>query len=260
MARTRSKNYPEPDSPKYRGDYTGGIYRATRELKVVSWNIQFAREIPSAVAKLTGDPELAGAGILLLQEMDENGVDAIARNLKCSYVYYPASIHRRTGRDFGNAVLSRWPLIACEKVSLPHASPRTGEIRIAAKAHIDLAGTEVAAYSVHTETAALGSGKRREQFLALAEDIGRSSCPIVLVGGDFNTLRGRDIRALEEVFEGVGLKRVSTPAGRTLKVGFLGFSLDHVFIRGMSVKRAGVGKKASASDHLPVWLQLFMDK
>lgn len=190
--------------------------------------------------------------------MDESGVDVIARALWRNYVYVPASIHPRTGREFGNAVLSRWPFISCHKVNLPHVSPRTGEIRIAVKSVIDLAGTELAAYSVHTETAALESGKRREQLVALAEDIGRAGCPRVLVGGDFNTLRRNDLKILQEVLGAIGLRRASSGAGRTLKVGPLAFNLDHVFTRGMSIKRTGTSKKTSASDHLPLWLQLSM--
>lgn len=40
--------------------------------------------------------------------------------LGMSWVYYPAIFRHRSDKDFGNAVLSRWPIIADKKIVLPH--------------------------------------------------------------------------------------------------------------------------------------------
>ncbi len=251
-----TENFYEPDSPRFAASYAGKPPDFSGEVKVISWNIQFAREIDQAIAELTEVAGIREADILLLQEMDEVGVESIARALNLNYIYYPASVHRRTGRKFGNAVLAKWAISGSRKVLLPHQSPRTGEIRIATRAHLDIAGRDVLAYSVHTETFALSAGKRHAQFQALADDIAGETHEHVLVGGDFNTLKAKDIAGLEEWFAEVGMERASTGAEPTIKAAFLGFSFDHIFTRGMSTLERAVWNGTKASDHFPVWQRL----
>lgn len=50
------------------------------------------------------------------------GTKSIARALDMSYIYYPAIFRHRSAKDFGNAVLSRWPIISDAKIVLPHVS------------------------------------------------------------------------------------------------------------------------------------------
>ena len=103
-------NYLEPDSPRY----AGGPGQVPREAspdgspRVVTFNVAYARQITEAVAALRAQP-LRGADVIALQEMDAPGTAAIAEALGLNYVYYPASRHPKTGRDFGNAILSPWP-------------------------------------------------------------------------------------------------------------------------------------------------------
>lgn len=257
MANLRdTENFCELDSPRFEADHAGNPPRFTGELRVVSWNIKFSRKIDAAIEELRKIPALAGADILLLQEMDEHGVESIASELAYNYIYYPASVHCRTDRKFGNAVLSKWHIAAGRKLQLPHESPRTGEVRIATRAHLDIGGRDLLAYSVHTETFALSSAKRNEQFEALAEDIAGQPHEHVIVGGDFNTIRGKDIEILEKLFAGAGLKRVSTGAEPTIRAAMIGFSFDHIFTRGMANIEKDVWKGTRASDHYPVWQRL----
>jgi endonuclease/exonuclease/phosphatase family metal-dependent hydrolase len=78
--------------------------------KVVNWNIKFGEKIDKAIEAFRDVEALKNADLILLQEMDEDGVKRIAYDLGLNYVYYPASIHDRTGRAFGNAILARWPM------------------------------------------------------------------------------------------------------------------------------------------------------
>ncbi len=257
MADSRARcNFCDVDSPRFAADHAGYPPKFKGEITVVSWNIKFCLKVDTAIAELREVPALHGADILLLQEMDEQGVDAIGSELAYNYIYYPATVHTRTGRNFGNAVLSKWPITCSRKLQLPHRSPRTGEMRIATRAHLDIAGRDLLAYSVHTETFALSSAKRREQFQALAEDIACESHERVLVGGDFNTIRGKDIASLEELFAGLGMKRVSTGAEPTIRAAMIGFSFDHIFTRGLTNIEKDVWKGTRASDHFPVWQRL----
>jgi len=251
-------NYMAPQSPRFEGSYAGEQPLFDGTLQVVSWNIAFAEDIDQAIAELESTEELQAADIYLLQEMDEDGTEAIARALETNYVYYPASVHSHNEKDFGNAVLSKWPIADSEKLILPHQNPRNEQIRIAVKAELAVGDLIIPVYSVHTETFWLGPDGRMDQFDSLAQDA-ESGEPYLIVGGDFNTLTPTSVGALERRFEEQEMKRVSAAAGPTVGLGGVGLTLDHVFARGMTVLDAGVVSKASASDHDPLWVNLSLD-
>jgi endonuclease/exonuclease/phosphatase family metal-dependent hydrolase len=83
-----------------------------------------------------------------LQEMDEAGVDRIARALGFNYAYYPASIHPVTGNYFGPAVLSRWPIERSWKLLLPHGGWTRGQRRTATAAMLRVRETRLLVYAV----------------------------------------------------------------------------------------------------------------
>src|SRR6185436_18131400 len=111
-------NYLEPEGPRYAGGpspMSAAPPRGDGSLRVVTFNVEYAKRIPEAIAALRADG-LRGADVIALQEMDAPGTAAIAEALGMNYVYYPASRHPKTGRDFGNAILSPWPIEASRKV------------------------------------------------------------------------------------------------------------------------------------------------
>lgn len=252
------ENYTDPDEPLFEGSYAGGTPVGEENIVVITWNIAFAEEVEQAIEELAENQDLADADILLLQEMDETGVEEMARSLEYNYVYFPASIHSHHDRNFGNAILSKWPLSDPEKLILPHKNPRNGQIRIAAKAVADIAGTDVHIYSVHTETNWLGTEERQEQINAILADLPDGE-QLVIVGGDFNTLTPGSMESLAEQFEQAGLSRGGSEAGPTIGVGSVGLTLDHMFSRGLSEAAAGVWSEAKASDHNPLWVRYILD-
>jgi endonuclease/exonuclease/phosphatase family metal-dependent hydrolase len=252
------QNYDEPNQPLFEGSYASRQPEFDGEIKVVTWNIKFSEEIEQAIKELMEVPELKGADILLLQEMDEEGVEAIARALEYNYVYFPASVHSRHGRNFGNAILSKWPLANPAKLMLPHENPQNGQRRIATRAETTIGDEKLLVYSVHTETAVLGGEKRYEQVQAIVDDI--SDDPThVLVGGDFNTLTDGEIAELEGQFVPAGLIRGSAGADPTVEKGGVDFSLDHIFTKGGPVIGNGVWTESDASDHSPVWVRMNLE-
>src|SRR5689334_9546181 len=106
-----ARNYSDPASPRY-----GGAPRIARPpehrdtLRIVSFNIEYAKETRRAAKILSTAPELRDADVLLLQEMTAPATKFLADSLHMSYVYYPAIYNRTVGHDVGNAVLSRWPI------------------------------------------------------------------------------------------------------------------------------------------------------
>lgn len=248
-------NYDASNNPVFTGEYAPGKVLFDGELKIVTWNIAFAQEIEQALTELSEIEVIAQADVILLQEMDEHGVEQIAHTLDYNYVYYPASIHSRHDLNFGNAVLSKWPIVSSDKIILPHRNPTNEQIRIAVQALIAVNGAEIPVYSVHTETFWLGPDGRNDQMRYLAKQID-PGFPYIVAGGDFNTATTASLKALDRRFALAGLDRVSAGAGDSRYVAGVGFALDHIYARGMSVVANGVAEEAEASDHKPVWVIL----
>ncbi len=256
LAACRSiKNYTETDGPLYTGSYAETPPAFNGEIKIISWNIKFSEEIDAAITELQNVENLRNADILLLQEMDETGVERIAKSLKYNYIYFPASVHTHHNKNFGNAILSRWPISEATKVILPHQNPKNQQIRIAVRGRVQFGGQSALAYSVHTETAWLSQAKRADQIDALLADIGPDE-RYVIVGGDFNTVTQEDVQNLEDRFNQANLKRASEGAGYTFDPGGVELQFDHLFARGMSAVQSGVISNTEASDHFPLWVEM----
>jgi endonuclease/exonuclease/phosphatase family metal-dependent hydrolase len=256
-------NYTDPDWPSFEGSYAPKQPTFDGTLKAVTWNIAFAEKTEQAIAELSEMDRSRSADVLVLQEMDEEGTDQIARALGYNYVYYPASIHSHHDRNFGNAVLSRWPIVDSAKIILPHENPSNNQIRIATMATIDVEGRQIPVYSVHTETFWLGPKQRNDQIEALAaaaaSDLAQG-LDYVIIGGDFNTVTSKSLNALTSKLEEVGLHRVSQNAGKSLGLAGIGISLDHIFASNMTPLSAGISTETKASDHHPVWVLLELDQ
>ncbi len=226
-------------------------------MRVITWNIKFGRNIDRAIADLTSHRDLVGADVVLLQEMDEAGTRRIADRLGAEFAFAAAGAHPETGRDFGNAVLSRWPVRDVVEIGLPHVARLGGQPRSVTRARLRIDGADVSVYSVHTETVLLSHGKRREQISTLVDHIaGLAPDDPVIVGGDFNTTQRRDIRGLTSAMASAGLHPVSRLSGPTLRRFGRHFTLDHVFARGLISHDSSVVAGSTASDHRPVWVDL----
>ena len=81
----------------------------------------------------------------------------------------------------------------------------------------------------------------------------------VIVGGDFNTLTPGSLKYLEAKFDQIGMERASKASGHSAGVAPLGFTLDHVFAKGMPAIEVGNSEQARASDHLPIWVSIAPD-
>lgn len=247
------QNYEAATAPLYQGLITPGRDAPPPTLKIITWNIQYAEDVPTALAELQTTPELQEADVLLLQEMDERGTAAIATALGMNYVYYPASVHSHHGRNFGNAVLARWPITASEKLLLPYQNPKNGQQRIAVRAVLAIGQTPLVVYSVHTETIWLSAPRRQAQVAALLQRVAAEPGPVI-VGGDFNTLTASSVVRLTGQFAALGL--YAAPAGASSSFAGLTFTLDHLFLRSLTPSAAGTWSGTNASDHAPVWVTM----
>jgi endonuclease/exonuclease/phosphatase family metal-dependent hydrolase len=239
-------NYPSASEPRYGGSPAAARIASARDtLRIVSFNIEFAKEMGRSIRILRATPELRDADVVLLQEMHARSARMAADSLGMHYVYYPAIYNRLARQDFGNAVLSRWPIVADAKLILPSRSRYAGTQRIATAATIRVGQRTVRVYSTHFGTPAdLGWEGRVAQMQAILDDAREH--PLVVIGGDMNSSDiGRVARAA-----GYEWPTDTIPSGTTFG------RLDHVMLRGFGAVGAGTTAiPPGVSDHRPVWVR-----
>lgn len=243
-------NYSDPLGPRYAGAPTEQVSSPVTPaaIRVVTLNVEYARAIDSAIALLSTEPELRQADVLLLQEMDESGTRRIASALGCYYIYYPATVHPVPRQDFGNAILSRWPLSDDRKIILPHRGWMRGTQRAAVTAVADIGGQRIQVYSLHMAMMTEATGaQRRAQARAVLEDAQRVAGPVI-IGGDLNS------DDLGKVFAQGGFEWPTRDEAPTRESWW---RFDHLFFRDLMVRRPGgtgvVADSRGASDHRAVW-------
>lgn len=248
-------NYLDPAGPRYGGEGAVPPPPFDGTLTVVTFNVRYAEDVDGALAELR-DADLLGADVYALQEMDAAGTERLASALGTSWVYYPASIHG--ARDFGNAVLSRWPLLDDRKVLLPGEAHFDGRRRIAVVTRIAGPAGPFFAVSVHDETLLAGESVQRAQTLAILDDLAvNDEGAHGVVAGDFNVASAGLLAWTEAAFEERGFAHAAPPPGAGTAESPLGdLALDHVFSRGFAVGEAHVAPSSGASDHHAVAVSL----
>ncbi len=240
-------NYPDVEKPRYaKAPPESGDGKTPHTLRLVSFNIERALRVDTAIEVMKSNPELGEADVLFLQEMDDAGTQRVAAAFGMGYVYYPGTLSLKTHRDFGNAVLSRWPIVKDSKILLPHVGGLGQLQRTATAATLDVGGTEVRVYSVHLATMIeIGASEQREQLQAVLADA--DGYPRVVIGGDMNS---------HDVGWVVRQRGFAWPTARgphTTKLG----RWDHIFLKGLaSPEKDAAGTVLDvqgASDHRPVW-------
>lgn len=241
------QNQVDPQGPRHAGapeERTPPASRHAPDLLVASFNVEHGLEIDRALEVIESDPGLREAEVLLLQEMDAEGTEQIANALGMEWVYYAATL--RDGREFGNAVLSRWPIVQDEKLILPHLAIYGRTQRTATVATLDVDGIQVRAYSVHLATPVNQLLEARKQQMD-AVLVHAAEHPHVIIGGDMNS------NSLPEIARDAGYLWPTREGPRTAWFA----RVDHILFKGLVPPWSGHSGTAAdalgASDHLPVW-------
>jgi endonuclease/exonuclease/phosphatase family metal-dependent hydrolase len=184
----------------------------------------------------------------------------MAKELGLNHVYGAAAVHPYHKKLFGNAVLSRWPILDDEVLILPHETLLTGHRRIAVAADINLGGRSVRAISIHTATMVMDQEKRIEQAKAARDTLGGWEGPVIL-GGDFNTVSDYEVTLLRQTMRRLRLKTIRLPEGPTIANKYKKFPgsesvLDHIFCKDFEPGSRGIARETLASDHYPIWAVL----
>ena len=248
LACNKAINYNDPTGPTYNGSYSD--YSADSEsLKVVTFNTKHSSKPQQIILLFNQTEKLFGADIILLQEADEKSSQIIAEALRYNYTYIPSAVHHQTGKNFGNAILSKWDILDTDKVILPNKGKYNDLQRSVVKSLIDINGNIITVYNVHLSTPfQLSSEERNQQAELIFEDGSHSKYPVI-VAGDFNS---NDIPGLALKY---GYGWPTEEVGSTTYI----FSWDHVITSDLELYEPGavgvVTDNLGASDHKPVWAE-----
>jgi endonuclease/exonuclease/phosphatase family metal-dependent hydrolase len=213
---------------------------------------------------LRDDPEVGGASILALQEVDRrkkrsghsNTVKTLAEELGLYYAWAAPPAPRATDEEeTGVALLSVYPLSDVRRIVLPHEGPnRRRRVALGATVEVDKQLWRV--YSAHAETR-LSFDKKLEQFKAILQDLAQfpPNMPAIVMG-DLNTWEAGAGRKTIKFFADAGLK---TPFGeeptfrRRIMLIPIELELDWVWLRGLEPASYGIDRTIEVSDHWPLW-------
>jgi len=236
------------------------------EVKIVSYNIRWRSgdDLKQLIKLLQSDPEIGGATILGLQEVDRrkkrsgnsNTVKAIADELGLHYAWAaPPTAKPGDEEETGVAILSVYHLSDVRRIVLPHQGPSRRR-RVALGATVDIDNNRWRVYSAHAENR-VSVDKKLDQFKAVLEDLAQYPPHMpAIVMGDLNTWESSADRKTTKLFTDAGLK---TPFGsqstfrwRMLFVP-IELKLDWVWLRGLEAGSFGIDREVKISDHWPLW-------
>lgn len=211
------------------------------------------------IARIVGDTR---PDVVALQEVDVKtrrvGVDMaehLARLTGMQARFGKAMPYQ--GGEYGQLILSRWPILEFETLKLPGPSAGSAEPRIAVIATFAAAEGRPAFRVVGTHLHHLGEGPRLKQAEAIAARLlmdGPDALPTVLLG-DLNAASGSSVVKLlsERWVSATPDDALTHPATQpTVKIDWVLFDKAHPW----RVVEAKVLDEPTASDHRPVVAEL----
>jgi endonuclease/exonuclease/phosphatase family metal-dependent hydrolase len=230
---------------------------APRTLRIATYNIHRSRGIdgrtrPDRIAAVLSEID---ADIVALQEVvgagprGDSHIEEIGAALGMGWVMAP--VRHLRGHQFGNAVLSRFPI----RQHLEHdLSWKTCEPRGAQRVDVGIDGSTLHVYNVHLGTAILERRHQAERLATLVTDRHVSGPKVVL--GDFNEwMRGLATTLLSLKLRSVDLRNYLRRR-RTYPGLFPILHLDHIYYTGrieiVHIELPRTRLALVASDHLPL--------
>lgn len=239
-----------------------------RTLRVATYNVRGCRGIDGRRSEMRIAEVIASlsADVVALQELDlgrtrSAGVDQaqlIAEQLGWVRLFEPAM--RNGAEQYGNAILSRYPLTSGQALLLPgEGSWYCREKRVALQARAETALGNVQFINTHF---GLGRAERFLQATFLAASLAAvPKCEPLVLLGDFNSLPGS--RSLAHIRNHLRSVRALLPAAgpcRTFPTRFPSVAVDHIFVNAafealkLQVHRTALARLAS--DHYPLVAEL----
>jgi len=237
------------------------------EIKFVSYNIRWRSgdDLRTLIKAFKNDPEIGGATILGLQEVDrnkkrsgnKNTAAIIAAELGMYYAWAaPPAAANVKEEETGVCILSAYPLADVRRLVLPHDGPG-GRRRVALGATVKVGQISTRVYSYHGETR-LEVDRKIEQMKAVLDDLAAYDPKMpAIVLGDLNTW---EPAAVDETFKLFRAEKFHTPFAEEgtffYRVLFLPIELklDWIWLRNLETTSHGIDRAIGLSDHWPLWV------
>jgi len=207
--------------------------------------------------------------IVLLQEVDagakrsrhDRQVELLGERLGYRHRLYFRSVILRAGGEYGNAILSRYPIQDTSRLDLTIGT-RKPRGALHARVRVRLGAGRMHTLHVYNLHLGLAGSERKQQlrrFLDSHPFKGLHARAPIVVGGDFNDLWGT---LGPKLLAPAGLRtsgepRATFPAYAPLR------ALDGIYVRGdvqlVHVDRSRLALARTASDHLPLVADLELD-
>lgn len=215
----------------------------TARIRLLNWNVQKKH---SAEWRRDFDTLTANADLVLMQEASLDNLDDETFAAGRYRTFAPG--YRRAGVVTGVLTLSRSaPLVRCSFVSTEPwlRSPKATSVSAYA-----LAGRDelLAVVNLHALNFSLGLGGYQAQFARIHEVLRDHRGPVILAG-DFNTWRGKRMDIVAALASSLDLHPVRFEVDERRR--FLGFALDHIYVRGLELRHADTDVVLT-SDHNPM--------
>jgi endonuclease/exonuclease/phosphatase family metal-dependent hydrolase len=244
-----------------------------KDLRVMTWNIAAGHGDLASIAKVIGE---SGAEIVALQEVDvrwsersafADQADSLSKLLHMQVRFAPIySIRDSVGpsgsREFGVAVLSRYPIIGSTNHSITRLSTQQQSATPAVapgflETTIDIRGTHIKAFSTHLDYR--GNPAVRQQQVAEMLEIFRSSAGPMILFGDLNaTPKAAELspllQKLQDAWVPADGNDLTYPAEKPVK------RIDYVLTSSDFTSTSSTVPETQASDHRPVIANLRFTK
>jgi endonuclease/exonuclease/phosphatase family metal-dependent hydrolase len=241
-------------------------------LRVVTFNVHYARKPIKIAEAIQKNPRLSEADIFLLQEVEFHEkeiiprAEAIASQLGFHYVYAPARDIPAIG-SHGLAIVSRVKLEHTEIIKLPHYNILRPRTRIALLGTATIAGSKINICNVHLDTT-LSFPRRIEQIGEVVQKLLKIPHGKIVLGGDFNTIPMKTVanklpiffenqkKRLHQYLSMQGFSTTTERIGYTLGRGLVRFQLDGIYTKNLNIIQSGVERSVKVSDHKPLWIDI----
>jgi len=237
--------------------------------KVLSYNIRWrsGEELEKLIKLFHDDPEIGGASIMGLQEVDRNRkrsaktntAKLLAEQLGMHYAWAaPPTVKAGDEEETGVAVLSVYPITDVHRIVLPNEGPGKRR-RVALGVTITVGETPIRFYSVHAETR-IPMDKKLQQYEAVIKDLSQYATTMpAIVLGDMNTWEPSAEPKVKKLFTEAGFHTPfddqSTFSRKVLLIP-IELRLDWVWLRQVESLTHGIDKKVGISDHWPLWTNI----
>ena len=218
-------------------------------LRIATYNVHGGvgldrRYDPARIARVIAELDVDVIALQELQSRADSNMLDILRRATSMYAVAATTFHTKFG-DFGNGLLSRFPIVSSERIDL---SVQGREPRNAIDANLKCKGVPLRIIGTHL---GLQSSERREQSARLISALEQHPSVTNILLGDINdwTMPNRAVQALHGHFG-------ESPAHATFPSLLPLFALDRIWVSAPStLVRVHAHRSRTArvaSDHLPL--------